>query len=78
MEYKRINNKKCILWIPGRNDYFYHYHFTKFFSEYDIYTIMFKNNHARRINIIHHVDHLEEHFLEIDKIYDIYNIYSSY
>ena len=20
------NNKKCIVWLPGRNDYFYHYH----------------------------------------------------
>lgn len=74
VEYKKSKNNKCIIWIPGRNDYFFHYHFSSFYSEYDIYSIMFKNNHARRKDIIHHVDHLEEHFLEIDKIYENYDI----
>ena len=35
---------------------------------------MFKNNHARRKDIIHHVDNINEHFIEIDKIYDEYSI----
>ena len=29
VEYKNENNSKCIIWLPGRNDYFYHYHFTE-------------------------------------------------
>ena len=75
VEYKKnLNNKKCIIWIPGRNDYFFHYHFTEKFSNYDIYSIMFKNNHARRNDIIHHVDDIKEHFIEIDTLYENYDI----
>jgi len=75
IEYKIIkNNKKCILWIPGRNDYFYHYHFSSYFNDYDIYAVMFRNNHSRRLDVIHHIDDITEYFLEIDQIYDKYNI----
>jgi alpha-beta hydrolase superfamily lysophospholipase len=74
MEYKKENNNKCILWIPGRNDYFFHYHFSSHFNNYDIYAVMFKNNHARRKNILHHIDNIKEHFIEIDEIYNKYNL----
>ena len=25
VKYKKGGNRKCIIWLPGRNDYFYHY-----------------------------------------------------
>lgn len=74
-DYKKIDgNKKCIVWIPGRNDYFFHYHITNNLSNYDIYAVMFRNNHNKRNDVFHHIDEITEYFLEIDILYDFYNL----
>ena len=74
-DYKKIEgNKKCIVWIPGRNDYFYHYHITNYLVGYDIYAIMLRNSHAKRNDVFHHIDEITDYFCEIDKLYDFYNL----
>ena len=75
-DFKKTLNKKCIVWLPGRNDYFFHYHFSYFFSEYDLYSINFRNSHHRRSDLFNHIDDLTEYFLEIDEVYNFFNINS--
>ena len=37
------SNKKALIWIPGRNDYFYHYHISEKIKDLDIYAIDLRN-----------------------------------
>lgn len=71
---KTLFNKKCIIWIPGRNDYFFHYHFTNLYPNYDIYALSMRNNHSRRSDVYNHIDDVNNHKLEIDVVYDYFSI----
>mgnify|MGYP000865313405 CR=1 FL=1 len=76
--YKNFNKKKCIIWFPGRNDYFYHYHITEILDDYDIYALFYSNNHEYKEDISDYFYDLKNIFDEIDVIYshfDINNIY---
>ena len=73
---KKLENTKCIIWLPGRNDYFFHYHFTNLYPDYDIFALSMRNNHNRRKDVYNHIDDLKEHFLEIDTVYEYFNINS--
>ncbi len=71
---KTLLNKKCIIWIPGRNDYFFHYHFTNLYPDYDIFALSMRNNHNRRKDVYNHIDDVNNHKLEIDTVYENFNI----
>lgn len=71
---KKLSNKKCIIWVPGRNDYFYHYHFTNLYPDYDIYALTLRNNHYRRKDVYNHIDDVKQHKEEIDTVYEYFKI----
>jgi len=74
VNYKKTNNNKCIVWLAGHNDYFYHYHFSNYFNDYDIYAISFRNSHNKRINNFHHIDNLTDYYTEINLVIKKFNL----
>lgn len=75
INYKILNNnKKCIVWLPGRNDYFYHYHISSLIPDYDIFVINYRNNHEKRKGIPHYFYDLGDIFEEIDLTYEYFKI----
>ena len=73
IHYKQISdNKKAIIWIPGRNDYFAHYHITYNIPKYDIYAIDLRGcgDAKMDIDIPHYVEDLTYYFQELNLLYD--------
>jgi pimeloyl-ACP methyl ester carboxylesterase len=66
------DNKKALIWIPGRNDYFYHYHISEKIRFLDIYSIDLRNcgESIEEGCIPHYCNNLEEYFEELDLLYD--------
>ena len=62
------NNKKAIIWIPGYNDYFYHYHISEKMKDIDFFVLNLRNcGYSKEENCIpHYCNNLEEYFEEID------------
>ena len=40
---KNSTKSKALLWLPGFNEYFYHYHISQELTDYDIYAIDFSS-----------------------------------
>ena len=66
--YKTNNNKKAIIWFPGYNDYYYHFHVGEKFIEnnYDVWAL-FPHNY-KRCNESFFIDDISKYFLQIDKV----------
>lgn len=76
VKYKKTNNKKCIIWLPGRNDYFYHYHISSKLHNYDLYALNYRNCHPLKCDLSDYIDDIKKLFKEIDIIYEYFNINS--
>ena len=66
--YKTDNNKKAIIWFPGYNDYYYHFHIGEKFikNKYDIWAL-FPHNY-KKCSESFYIDDISKYFLQIDKI----------
>lgn len=66
------NNDKVILWIPGFNDTFYHYHITEKIPNYDIFAIDLRRcgSALNNENLHNYIDDITEYFYELDKLLD--------
>ena len=81
--YRKTNNDKALIWIPGFNDYFYNFYIGNKFVEngYDIYAISLNNymtiQNKNKFNcnssseIIKSIDKLMDEILNI-KLYNIF------
>lgn len=69
---KNKNNKKAIIWIPGYNDYFYHYHISEKLPNLDFYAINLRNcGYSKEKDCIpHYCSNLEEYFEELDFLFE--------
>lgn len=76
IKYKMFKTKKCIIWLPGRNDYFYHYHISNKLNEYDIFALNYRNCHPLKCDLSDYIDDIKKLFKEIDKLYDYFDINS--
>jgi len=74
VKYKKCNNSKCIIWLPGRNDYFYHYHISQHFDDYDIYSILYRNCHELKEDVTDYIYDIKQSHNEIDMVYDYFNL----
>lgn len=74
--YKTNNNKRAIIWFPGYNDYYYHFHVGEKFIEnnYDIWAL-FPHNH-KRCDESFFIDDISKYFLQIDKVIEKMNDYN--
>ena len=45
-------------------------HFSSYFNDYDIYAVMFRNNHSRRLDVIHHIDDITKYseYINFDNV----------
>tara|TARA_B110000879_G_C11088250_1_gene477845 strand:+ start:87 stop:986 length:900 start_codon:yes stop_codon:yes gene_type:complete len=71
--YKTNNNKKAIIWVPGYNDYYYHFHIGEEMikNNYDIWAL-FPHNY-KRCSESFYIDDIAKYFLQIDKIIEKMN-----
>ena len=62
------NNKKCIIYIHGFNDYFYQYHISDYFMEnnYDFYSITLNNYGSTKTDKIYYINNFKDYFIDID------------
>jgi len=68
VKFKKGENKKdCIIWLPGRNDYFYHYHISEMLDKYDIYILIYRNCHEMKVDI-------SDYFFDIKDVIDEINV----
>ena len=67
-----VKPKKAIIWIPGYNDYFYHYHISEKMKDIDFFAINLRNcGYSKEENCIpHYCNNLEEYFEEIDFLFE--------
>ena len=66
------NNKKALIWIPGRNDYFYHYHLSNKLNNINFYCIDLRycGSSIEKGQIPHYCNNLEIYFEEIDLLFE--------
>tara|TARA_B100000902_G_scaffold390731_1_gene440178 strand:+ start:1246 stop:2133 length:888 start_codon:yes stop_codon:yes gene_type:complete len=74
VKYKNYNNSKCILWLPGRNDYFYHYHISSKLYNYDIYSPFYRNCHELKDDVSDYIYDISLIKKEIDIMYEYFNL----
>ena len=74
VKYKNINNSKCIIWLSGRNDYFYHYHISQQFNDYDIYSPSYRNCHELKDDVSDYIYDIQQITEEIDILYSHFNL----
>ena len=76
VKYKNMNNNKCIIWLPGRKDYFYHYHISQYLNDYDIYSPFYRNCHELKDDISDYIYDINQISDEIDVLYSHFNLNS--
>lgn len=74
VKYKKGGNRKCIIWLPGRNDYFYHYHISEKLEDYDIYVLIYRNCHELKSDISDYFFDIKDVMEEIDELYNYFKI----
>ena len=77
VKFKKGENKKdCIIWLPGRNDYFYHYHISEMLDKYDIYILIYRNCHEMKVDISDYFFDIKDVIDEINVLYTHFKINS--
>ena len=69
---KNSTKSKALLWLPGFNEYFYHYHISQELTDYDIYAIDFSSCGTAINKKDTPYNKKITHFEQIDKVIDEY------
>ena len=69
---KNSTKSKALLWLPGFNEYFYHYHISQELTDYDIYAIDFSSCGTSINKKDTPYNKKITHFEQIDKVIDEY------